>query len=62
MAEYALSYTGERVNQLLGLVDTKSFAANDVIVVSEDEPTSETCLVWIQPANDDDIFDVWIRI
>lgn len=62
MAEYALSYTGERVNQLLGLVDTKSFAANDVIVVSKDEPTSETCLVWIQPTNDNDIFDVWIRI
>lgn len=60
MAEYALSYTGERVNHLLGLVDKSSFAANDIIVVSEDEPTSETCLIWIQP--NDDTFDIWVRI
>lgn len=60
MAEYALSYTGDKVNQLLGLVDKNSFAANDIIVVSEDEPISETCIVWIQP--NDNTFDIWIRI
>lgn len=61
MAEYALSYTGEKVNKLLGLVDNDNFASNDVVIASNTQPTSETCKVWVE-TDSDAIKDIHFRV
>lgn len=61
MAEYLSAYGGEKIDELLGFVDDGSFAANDMITVGEEEPSSETCKVWVETGSDE-IKNIWIRI
>lgn len=61
MAEYTSAYGGEKIDELLGKVDDGSFAANDMIVVSETSPESDTCKIWVE-ADSDAIKNIWIRI
>lgn len=61
MTEYISAYGGEKIDELLGKVHDGSFAASDMVVVGEEEPSSETCKVWVE-SDSDTIKNIWIRI
>lgn len=61
LVKYALSYSGDDIDKLLGDVNSNKFALSDIVVVGDTQPDSETCLIWVE-TDSNGIKNVWVRV